>query len=41
MTETMPNNIIASTFDFEERVFFQKSSDEAANVPLVELGSIE
>ncbi len=41
MTETVPNNIIASTFDFEERVFFQKSSDEAANVPLVELGSIE
>jgi LemA protein len=41
MTATVPNNIIASTFDFEERVFFQKSSDDAANVPLVELGSVE
>jgi len=41
MTATVPNNIIASTFDFEERVFFQKSSDEAANVPLVDLGSVE
>jgi LemA protein len=41
MTATVPNNIIASAFDFDERVFFQKSSDDAANVPLVELGSVE
>jgi LemA protein len=39
--ETVPNNIIASWFNFEASAFFQKTSDEAANVPLVELGSIE
>jgi LemA protein len=39
--ETVPNNIIASQFNFEARAFFQKTSDEAANVPLVELGRIE
>ena len=41
MTATVPTNMIAGTFDFEERSFFQKASDEAANVPLVKLGSIE
>lgn len=39
--ETVPNNLIASWFRFQSREFFQKTSDEAANVPLVELGSIE
>lgn len=41
MIETVPNNLIASWFRFEPRDFFQKSSDEAANVPLVGLGNIE
>ena len=41
MTATVPTNMIAGTFDFEERSLFQKASDEAANVPLVKLGSIE
>ncbi len=41
MTENVPSNVIAGTFDFEERPFFQKSSDEAANVPLVNLGTVE
>jgi len=41
MTETVPNNIVAGWFNFELRDFFQKTSDEAANVPLVDLGSVE
>ena len=39
--ETVPNNIVAGSFSFSEREFYQKSSDEAANVPLVNLGSVE
>jgi LemA protein len=39
--ETVPSNIVAGWFGFTSRSFFQKSSDEAAAVPLVELGSIE
>jgi len=39
--ETVPNNIVAGSFRFSEREFYQKSSDEAANVPLVDLGSVE
>jgi LemA protein len=41
MTETVPNNLIADWFNFTLRDFFQKTSDEAANVPLVDLGSVE
>ena len=41
MTETVPHNIIAGWFDFWVREFFQKTSDDAANVPLVKLGSNE
>jgi len=41
MTETVPSNIIAGWFNFTSRDFFQKTSDEAANVPLVDLGSVE
>jgi LemA protein len=41
MTASVPNNIIARLFGFSEREFFQKTSDKAANVPLVNLGSIE
>ena len=35
MTETVPANIIAGWFGFTAREFFQKTSDDAANVPLV------
>ena len=41
MTETVPNNIVASIFGFEARSFFQKASDDVANVPLVKLGKVE
>lgn len=41
LTETVPSNIIATWFNFKQKDFFQKSSDEAANVPLVELGTVE
>ena len=40
-TEVVPSNIVASMFNFEPRQFFQKSSDDVANVPLVKLGSVE
>jgi LemA protein len=39
--ETVPDNVMAAVFGFEQRDFFQKSSDDAANVPLVELGKVE
>jgi len=39
--ETVPNNLLASMFGFKQRVYFQKTSDDAANVPLVNLGNIE
>ena len=41
MTQTVPSNIVAGAFAFREREFFQKTSDDAANVPLVNLGSVE
>ena len=41
MTETVPSNLVANAFRFDQREFFQKSSDDAANVPLVKLGSVE
>ena len=41
ITETVPSNIVAETFGFGQRMFFQKTSDEAANVPFVKLGSVE
>jgi LemA protein len=40
-TETVPNNIIANAFNFKPKDFFQKSSDEAANVPLVDIAVVE
>lgn len=40
-TETVPNNFVAGWFGFEQKEFFQKSSDDAANVPLIDLGSVE
>jgi LemA protein len=39
--ETVPNNFVAGWFDFTQRRFFQKASDDVAAVPLVDLGSIE
>ncbi len=36
-----PSNLVASLFKFSERDFFQKTADEAANVPLVEFGKVE
>jgi len=41
MTESVPSNIVASMFKFMPRDFFQKTSDEAANVPLANFGSVE
>jgi len=41
MIETVPANIVANLFAFKAAEFFQKTSDEAANVPLVKLGSVE
>jgi LemA protein len=41
MTETVPNNVVASLFGFAPRDFFQKTSDDAANVPLAEFGEVE
>lgn len=40
-TETVPDNMIAGWFGFTPRSYFQKTSDDAANVPLVNLGNIE
>ena len=41
MIGTVPSNLVAGLFGFDERKFFQKSSDDVANVPLVEFGSVE
>ena len=41
LTEVVPSNIVASLFSFESRQFFQKASDDVANVPLVDLGTVE
>jgi len=41
MTEVVPSNIVASLFNFDTRQFFQKSSDDVANVPLINLGSVD
>lgn len=41
MTETVPSNVVAGMFKFNAKDFFQKTSDEAANVPLADFGSVE
>jgi len=41
ITETVPSNFVASWFSFTARKFFQKTSDDAGNVPLINLGSVE
>jgi LemA protein len=39
--ESVPSNLVAGMFGFGQRTFYQKASDDAANVPLVDLGSVE
>lgn len=39
--ESVPSNFVAGAFGFRQRKFYQKESDDAANVPLVDLGSVE
>jgi LemA protein len=39
--ESVPSNIVAGLFGFGQRDFYQKESDDAGNVPLVDLGSVE
>ena len=39
--ESVPSNLVAGTFGFGQREFYQKASDDAANVPLVDLGTLE
>lgn len=41
MVESVPANLVAALFRFDPRRFFQKASDDVANVPLVEFGSVE
>lgn len=41
LTEVVPSNVVASLLRFKPGEFFQKSSDDVANVPLVRLGTIE
>ena len=41
MIESVPSNIVAGAFRFGQRDFFQKSSDEVANVPLARFGTVE
>jgi LemA protein len=41
LTETVPSNLVADAFSFRQKEFFQKSSDEAANVPRVDIGAVE
>lgn len=41
LTEVVPSNVIAGLFAFKPGQFFQKSSDDVASVPLIELGTIE
>jgi len=39
--ESVPHNVIAALCGFRLRDYFQKASDEAAAVPLVDLGRVE
>jgi LemA protein len=41
LTQTVPANLVANAFNFHRKDYFQKSSDEVANVPLVDLGVVE
>jgi len=39
--ETVPSNLVAQMFKFEDRQYFQASSDQVSAAPLVRLGSTE
>lgn len=39
--ESVPSNIVANLFGFQQRDFFQKRADDVANVPLAEFGRVE
>ena len=39
--ESVPHNLVARVFNFSQRDFFQISADDAAAVPLVDLGTVE
>ena len=39
--ETVPDNLVARVFRFDTREYFQKASDDVANVPLAEFGEVE
>ena len=41
MTESVPSNIVAGMFNFAQRAFFQKTSDDAGNVPIAKFGTVE
>ena len=41
LIEAVPSNVVARLFGFRARPFFQKASDDVANVPLIGLGSVE
>ena len=41
MTESVPSNLFAAWFGFKSKEYFQKTSDDAANVPLIDLGTVE
>ena len=38
---SVPHNLVAALFGFREREYFQRASDEAAAVPLVDFGQVE
>ncbi|MEM7613203.1 MAG: LemA family protein, partial [Pseudomonadota bacterium] len=37
MVESVPSNVVAGVFDFSQREYFQKASDDVAKVPVVGL----
>lgn len=39
--ETVPSNLVAGWFSFSERSFFQKSSDEVGQLPLIKSGELK
>lgn len=41
LTESVPSNVVANLFNFTQREFFQKSSDDVANVPIAQFGTVE
>lgn len=41
MIESVPSNIVAGRFRFTQRDYFQKASDDVANVPVVGLDNVK